>query len=264
MPQLLRGWWSWSIVVVVAGFGGWGCASAELPAAGQPAEPIGELLGRIEARTHAIDTLEAGLRYTVIQGLLGDKQVRFGRLWYAAPAADQPNDAEKLAVQLQREQTAADARPRPADQWLIFDGDWFLDRDHRRKTATRRGLRPLDAPADDAGASLPVPIRLNRADLEATYAIERVAADALPEDAPAGLAFTFTPKPGIEGEPIFMVFDAETLLPLELRFGDPEGDLTLFRLFDHAVNPGPFDADRFDTALPVGPGWDTQTVSFGE
>ncbi len=236
-----------------------------------PDAPVGhddldQLLDRIEARAEAIRTLHARLRYTTVQGLLGDEQIRFGELWYAAPRSF-PQDgpaatAERLAVHLQRENI--DGRIVPANQWLIFDGDWFLDRDESTRRATRRGLRPLDDAADNPAAALPVPIRLNRAQAQQTYDItQRDDADR-PGDAPAGITLDFKPKPGVDAQAVCITFDPDSLLPVDIRFGDPDGDLTVFRLVETQPNPDGLERDLFDTALPTQPGWDNQLVPFGE
>ncbi|MEM8781750.1 MAG: outer membrane lipoprotein carrier protein LolA [Planctomycetota bacterium] len=220
------------------------------------------LLDRIEAETNQVRTLRARLRYTVVQGLLGDEQVRFGDLWYAAPDAfpeDPPGQtAERLAVHLQREKI--DGRFGPADQWLIFDGSFFLERDESARRATRRALRPERD--DQPAAALPVPIRLDRAEAQRRFEIVQLLGDARPGDAPEGISLAFTPRPGVDARPVRITFDADSLLPLEVRFGEPDGDLTVFRLIEPELNPDGIPRERFDTALPAGSGWDNQSVPF--
>ncbi|MEM1444481.1 MAG: outer membrane lipoprotein carrier protein LolA [Planctomycetota bacterium] len=234
-----------------------------------PEDAVIALLDRIEAQADQVNTLHAKLRYTTIQGLLGDQQVRYGELWYAAPGAfgqDDPANkalqAERLAVHFQREQL--DDRPNrvvPADQWLVFDGTFFLERDEQDKQAVRREIRPPD---HDLAAALPVPIRLDRDEAIRRFNITQVEQDKRPEDAPPGITLDFWPKAGVETEPMLITFDAQTLLPLEVRFGEEDGDLTMFRLVEPRVNPAGVEIDLFDTQLPDAPGWDNQFVPFGE
>ncbi|MEM7576858.1 MAG: outer membrane lipoprotein carrier protein LolA [Planctomycetota bacterium] len=227
------------------------------------ADSVTDLLGRIEAQTSQVKTLHARLRYTTIQGLLGDEQVRFGELWYAAPDAFAEEAEvpafERLAVHIQREKR--DEPVVPANQWLVFDGRFFLERDEADRRAVRRELLPADEPQ---AAALPLPIRLDREETQMRFDVIQRDDDARPEDAPAGITLDFTPKPGFEAEPMVITFDADSLLPLEVRFGELDGDLTIFRLIDLEANSEKVDRDLFDTRLPEAPGWDNQFVPFGE
>ncbi|MEM1098051.1 MAG: outer membrane lipoprotein carrier protein LolA [Planctomycetota bacterium] len=217
------------------------------------------LLGRIETAASEVQTLHAKLRYTTIQGLLGDEQVRFGQLWYAAPGVlsgdASGTQAERLAVHIQRQKLGQHVEP--ADQWLVFDGTFFLERNAEKRQATRREIRP---PGEDAAAALPVPIRLNRAEATERFEVEQIDGP----QAPAGITLGFTPRPGVETEPMQITFDAHSLLPLEVRFGEPDGDLTIFRLVEPTANPAEVDPNLFETNLPAEAGWDLQDVPFGE
>ncbi len=229
----------------------------------EAAPDIDTWLERIEARAADVRTLHSKVRHQTIQALLGDEQVRVGDLFYAAPDedADQPN--ERLAVHFQRELIGGAVQP--VDRWLIFDGRWLLDIDYEKKQATRRQLAPEDADGDDARAALPIPIRLNREEVQARYAVAFIApedprATDVPEDA---IGLRFTPHPGNEAEPFDAWFDTETMLPVLAVTGDPDGDLTRILLYQTTPNAD-VPLERLTTLPPDAPGWDVQIVPLDD
>ncbi len=108
------------------------------PAATQPtantANTADAWLDRIEQRAQAIDTLHAQLRYERVQGLLGDRQIRFGDIFYEA------GSPKRFAIHFDR--IVLNNQLQQRDKWYIFDGHWLAERDHAQKVFIRRELVP--------------------------------------------------------------------------------------------------------------------------
>jgi len=222
------------------------------------------LLSRIEERTAELETLRCRIRYTRTQGLLGDSQQRFGDFYYRTATDDDPT---RLAINLDR--LNIDGRGRPIEEWYIFDGNWLLERNHDDMTATRRELVPPGRESGDTlslgEGSVPIPMRINKAEILASYDVEKL------EDEPLGDTMLYhlrlTPRQDAEGEgedeaqPLDLWFDAQTLLLSKVESLD--GDDAIELLFSPSqMRPNvEIDAGVFSTELPSREdGWDVQEV----
>ncbi|MBL4700342.1 MAG: hypothetical protein JKX85_03710, partial [Phycisphaeraceae bacterium] len=78
------------------------------------------LLDRIEAKSDTIQTYQADIRFDQIQGLLGDQQTRFGKLYYVV----KPH--VKFAVHFQR--VVIDGKLREQNRQWIYDGTWLVEK----------------------------------------------------------------------------------------------------------------------------------------
>ncbi|MEM9414130.1 MAG: outer membrane lipoprotein carrier protein LolA [Planctomycetota bacterium] len=224
------------------------------------------LLDRIEQAAAEMRTLRCRVRYTRVQGLLGDEQRRFGDLFYAAATDDTPT---RFAVHL--DGLVLDDRMRPIDQWFIYDSRYLLERNHDDQTATRREMRPADAEPEDTLAldsgTIPIPLRLKKDDVLAQY-------DAVQRDDETVGDWTLhhlelTPKQDAaqdEDDPavLHLWFDSETLLLTKVV--TVEGNDQIELLFapsemqpNAEIAPGTFDTDLPDEA----DGWDVQDVPLG-
>lgn len=251
-----------------------GCAHAEptepaTPDAAEPstAEPSTHqadaapdavaLLHRAEAAADGLDTLEARLRYDRIQGLLGDRQRRFGRLAYDAGGEDRP---ARFAVTLDK--LLVDGQPRDIAKRYVFDGRWLAEADADDKTFTRRELVAEGESTDlMAMGDGPFALPLN---MHADTVLQRfVAEDVTPDDGPPILRLT--PREGfdVDVDQVTIVYDPDTMLPREATTVEDQkaGDVSILRLFDPKTGVTLEDAD-FDTAPPSDPAWRVQVVEL--
>lgn len=229
------------------------------------------LLERIEQAADELETLQCRVRYSRVQGLLGDEQRRFGDLYYAAANDDAPTRfAVHLdGVVLDASQTAAGQQGviRPIDQWYIYDNRFLLERDHDAQTATRREMRAEDAEPDDTLAldsnSIPIPLQLKKDDVLADYVADRLEDDQLGEWTLHHLVLTPRAEtaPGEDTEPLHLWFDSETLLLTKVVTIDGSDEIELIFAPSRMQPNAEIAPETFDTALPdPADGWSVQDV----
>lgn len=230
------------------------------------------LLEQIEQAAAQMQTLRARIRYTRVQGLLGDEQQRFGDFFYAAavePTTDDPDAAVPARFAVKLDGLVMDDVLRTIDQWFIYDGRWLLERNHDDKTATRRELRPEGAEDDDRialdSSSIPIPLQLKKDEVLAEYHATRLEDDTLGDWTLHHLRLT--PKrdaddPNEDGpEPLDLWFDSETLLLTKVVTSDG-GDAIELLFAPTEMQPNAEIAPgTFDTALPDrNDGWSVQEI----
>lgn len=215
------------------------------------------LLEEIEAASAKLDTLEARVRYTRVQGLTGDIQKRFGDFYYHAPTDKHPT---RFAVRFDR--LVVDEKARPMQTWYIFDGNWLLERDHDDKQATRRELVPEGAERDGelslGDGRLPIPLRLKADTILKRYHVTRLPE----EESEKRLCHPLRLVPRDAGEddaPLMLWFDHDTLLLYKLET-EQDGDTIELVLPTPKANAEIKDG-VFDTTLPdPDEGWQVQEV----
>lgn len=224
-----------------------------------PAPEVVSLLNEIEAAAAELDTLRGRIRYTVEQGVLGDRQQRFGDLYYATPDEHAPT---RFAIHFDR--LIVDDRARPIDRRYIFDGYWLLEENHDDMNATRRELVPPGEASDDVlrlgGNQVPIPLQLKADQVLADYQVARMPDEEL--GAMTLVHLRLTPRANVEGEPaepLDLWFDSETKMLTKVRHLD--GDDTVEVLLSLVRPNVEIDTYTFDTELPPAPdGWQVQEV----
>jgi len=244
------------------------CAAAQPPAT-QPAtqtapNPAHQWLERIEHRAAQIDNLQANVRYDRVQGLLGDRQIRFGEVFYDA------GPPRRFAVRFER--IVMNGRMRERKRWYVYDGRWLaeLQFDQAPKVFIRREL----VPAGERGQQMlelgegPFPLPL---DLEKDKVLARFKVDVLPaqKDAPdsmqakEALANTVhlrlvpRPKADVKQRRIDVWYDRETRLPVVVR-GEEKGEDRWTVRLTHTRTDVDIPEKIFDTTAPDEPGWQVQ------
>lgn len=228
----------------------------EAAAAPEAAEEVVALLKKIEAESAKLNTLKTRVRYTRLQGLTGDEQVRFGDFYYAAGDKKTPTRFAMLFDRLK-----IDERLRPMETWYIFDGNWLLERDHEDKTAVRRELVPKGAERSDmlnmGEGQLPIPLKLKADEVLKQYKVQKLKDEPLGEQTLHHLKLT--PRKGKDATPVELWFDSKTLL-LQKIVTEEDGDKIELLFPAPKLNPE-IDDDVFDTALPdKKDGWQVQEV----
>ena len=250
------------------GRGGAAPAEADAAPAAAPADAEG-WLHRLETLASGRAGFDARLRYTTVQGLLDDEQVRFGRLRLAhgvaggAGSGDAGDDpaaaADRFRIDLTGE--VVDAALRPLDRRLVWDGRRLLDADADRREAS---VRAFDDPSE-LTATLPIPMRVDADELLARYEVTLVPGveEAGDEEAGDGIHLRLADRADPDADPLEVWFDAQSGLPLRGRSGRPGGDTRTVDLVEAAAVDG-FEPGLFDTAPPAGPGWRVQEPAGAE
>ncbi len=253
------------VVIVAAGLVALAATTACVaapPAIAADPDTADAWLERLEIDAERLDTLKARVRMTSLQGLLDDKTVRFGDLWYAAGADGEAGEEDapaRFAVRFDR--IVLDGQMQAAEQAYVFDGRWLLDRNGREKTATRRELASADAAALTQGEGpFPIPLNLNRDRVKDRFDVELVPpGEEDPEE--GGVHLRLVPREGVEMDAVRvdLWFDRATGQPLRAATVQDDGDETIVDMFEREAGAA-VPAGTFDTSLPGSGGWDTQTV----
>ncbi|MEM1213369.1 MAG: outer membrane lipoprotein carrier protein LolA [Planctomycetota bacterium] len=217
------------------------------------------VLKTLEAQSELTDTLTARLTYDKVQGLFGQEQRRFGDFWYSA---DQPNP--RFAVRFDGLRIGGHGKPlTELDEWYIFDGQWLLEKDQRKKNATRRELVGPDEPLDLLSTDgLPLPLQI-----DADEIAERFAVTLKRHDARATILELIPrqrdPEQGAQSVELMFLPSAEDqqLTPRRVLIKEANGDQTSVTLSSVERNGDVAEA-RFDTEpdLQAMRGWDVQVL----
>ena len=235
------------------------------PATQTAPNPAHQWLERIEQRAAQIKTLRADIRYDRVQGLLGDRQIRFGKVFYDA------GPPTRFAIQFER--IVMNNRMRQRKRWYVFDGRWLaeLQFDQNPKVFIRREL----VPAGEEGQQMlelgegpfPLPLDLEKAQVLARFEVDLrpVEDNAPPRMAEDGalkntvhLRLTPRPRADVKQEQIDVWYDRQTRLPVVVRAEEKGQDHLTARLTNTATDVDIPDA-TFDTSPPDEPGWQVQT-----
>lgn len=279
-PAFLLGRSRWLVMLVVWGL--WSVAWAQ---------PIDEpatadaWMDKLESAARQVTFLQADIRYDRIQGLVGDTQRRFGKLYYhVGPPAKFAAHFDRLMV---------DRRMDRQDRWYIFDGTWLVEKNaeqnpklfHKRQVSppTPPPTSPARSPQTSSSQTtepsphakseemdplalgsgpFALPIRMKKDRVLAKFDVELVAGAAKTDPANS-FHLKLTPKPDqrLDCTQIDLWYDRQTLLPQRARTFDEASEnesvvelthVSTAELEPSLLAPGGI----FDTATPSGPGWD--------
>lgn len=230
-------------------------APTPAPAASEEAQAW---LERIDVAGQKLKSLQGTLRYEVIQGSMGDKQIRMGTLYYdAGPPA-------KFAVHFDR--LMASRRLIREDRWYIFDGQWLVEKMVEQKQFVKRqlidlektqadGTPPSANPLADGQGPFALPITLKK---DAVLRKHKVDLIAFKEGDPTNsVHLRLTPHVLQRGEfsRIDLWYDTTTLLPVRAQTLDETENETTVILSEVKVDEQ-IESIRFDTAEPpASEGW---------
>ncbi|MEX2672001.1 MAG: hypothetical protein WD294_07825 [Phycisphaeraceae bacterium] len=246
--------------------GEWGGVFAEAPA--PEADPqVVDWLDQLEERGQAIRTLTGSVSYARVDELLGEEQVRIGKLWYVA-ADDEDDQPARFAVHFN--QLVIDDALRQQDRHFIFDGEWLVEKQPDRKLFQKRQVVPPGESFDplQVDGPFPMPIGQRRDDVLARFNVELIEPEPDHEHL---VHLKLTPRDDVprgDGEADFdrvdMWFHRETLLPerVETRQGHHR---TTVALYDKEVDEMSKQqiAERFDVTAPdSGSGWRVEITPY--
>lgn len=237
------------------------------------------LLDALAEKDKAIKTLSGQIRYTVINALQNDKQMRYGKLAIRNDDSDASADHRRYAVSFTT--LEIDQRQEKIQEHYIFDGRWFVERLPQEKQFNKRELVPAGQTLDPMELMRDAPfwVSLGRDQdrLLASYTAQleprtdgltdnpdfpelRFLAD-LPHVANT-TQLKLTPKPGSgfedDWEWVRIWINNDTLLPALYIKAEWTGDLQIVELFAVKTNTDIPD-DVFDTTSPgEDSGWRVQ------
>lgn len=221
-------------------------------------------MDRVERETAKIKTLRAKVRYDRVQELQGDEQRRFGKLLFVAgPPA-------KFAVHFHL--IIADDAPRKLDRWIIFDGEWLVERDNFGKKFVKTQVAPPDAkkprvdPLALGEGPFAMPIGAKKELILKRFNVKLVDPDE-EEDPPdtVHLRLTAWPERDIEYDRIDLWYSRKTLLPVRASTRQTGSrDKHIFHLMGEPKVNGKTTADEIDTSAPKGRGWHVEVTPWEE
>lgn len=221
-----------------------GCAAAD--------PQVIELLDQLEQRGREIETLQAGLQYLYEQELLGDRQLRIGKLIYAG------GERSRFRIDLQTLVINDEMHNRP---WLfIFDGEWLAEVQPQQKLFIRRQVVAPGTtynPLRLGEGPFPVPLGQRREEVLAAFNVKRV--EPAGDDDAELIHLRLTPHHADREQTsdaalaqVDLWYDQQTLLPRKIITVDDSENRKTVTL--HGIRVNELDTeqaeDLFDTSTP--------------
>lgn len=235
-----------------------------------------ELLSALESADKAIHTLRAGVQYAKtfsdIEG--GDKQIWRGELFFDVAESAKKDAAAKAADARRRfavifDQLIVGEMVRDETKHLIFDGEWFVERNESAKQFNkRRVVKPGERidPLRLGEGPFPLPIGQKKDDILRRFKAELLPPGAGMENENQETRDRFSQTVQLRLTPIGKTREARDfaevriwyrlsdLLPRLARTRSAEGSQTEVLLIRHVVNE-PIPKNVFNTEPPREPGW---------
>jgi hypothetical protein len=208
-------------------------------------------LDKLEAQSKTTRTLRAELRYDRTQGLLGDRQRRFGSIVYeSGPPA-------RYAIHFTR--VLIDKRSDDQSRWYIFDGQWLVEKLDDQKQFFAHEIVAPGTPPERANplalgeGPFAVPIAAEKARILSRF--DAVVIPPADTDPKQSVHLRLTPRPGvrINFTAIDLWYDRESLAPLQARTQDESENISLIVLSKVSLNE-PADTALMDTRPPSAKG----------
>ncbi len=290
-----------TLLALASLLGGTGCGAAgpAQPAATAPApsefKTADDLLEALETADKDLRSLTAEVKYDRTFEIAGDRQVRFGKLWFVSNPPTESGGIPQRKFAIRFERVFVGPVPRPEDKTYIFDGQWMMEKDGEAKFYQRKqvvGPGEHFDPLKVGEGPFVLPVGQRKADIKQRFDAELLPAaaglepgkDATEEDKKAAEAakgdvegawqLRLTPKAAVEGDDFTEVrlwykrgVQGE-LLPRMARTVNTAGDVSLVLLINVQVqlagkpeNAGArVPAEMLDTTPPQD--WDGNTQEW--
>jgi hypothetical protein len=235
-----------------------GAAKTRPAPATQSAEAGAQWLRRISARAQEVEALRAKVVYDRIQGLVQDRQRRFGTLWY------RKGSPMRLAVHFDR--VLVDETVREQARRYVFDGTWFVERLPRRKRLIKHRVAAEEKGLPWEKRPLPLPLELDAEKLLKRYRVQLVERRAPDSDGPVRVHLRLTPRDEPKREALERVslwYRAGAALPHKIATTDASENRSVLRLRDVTTEPSLPD-EVFDTTPPADEDWDVEIRGAAE
>ena len=230
-----------------------------------PSLTADSLLDQIEHKAKTIKTYQAIMRFEQIQGLLGDSQIRFGKLYYVS------EPKVKFAVDFQS--IVTNNQLREEKRLWIYDGIWLVERLDDKKQFFKRQVHapPIPGQADTHQADpmsmennpFPIPLQARKAQVLKRFDVTLVTEKS--EQDPDKVMFhhlILKPKPSsnINFTQVDLWYDQTSLLPIKcMTVNRDSDDEQIFSLFKAVLN-GTITPEIMSTTAPTQSGWHVEVT----
>jgi hypothetical protein len=142
-----------------------------------------DLLLALQFADKDLRTLRASVMFDKLNDALGDRQIRKGTLWFEAQpgAAASPSAPARRRFAVRFTSLQQDDRLTQQDQHLIFDGEWFIEKNPAQRQFKKRQVVPAGQTIDPlkiGEGPFPIPIGQKRAEILKRYSAELLPATA--------------------------------------------------------------------------------------
>lgn len=230
-----------------------------------------KLLDELEEKGGKIKTFDARVNHVRIQELLGDQQVRMGRVMLI-----RGKDKTKFAIHFTTLITGGGKLTEQKRQF-IFDGEWLVEKNYATKTYIKRQvIKPGEKfdPLKLGEGPFPLPLGQKREDVlkmfDAKMIEDPVMKDPQGKPLPARLHLQLTPRKDIpksaqvgKFKKLDMWYEPEKLLPVKVQTTDGK-NTTRVNLIRPEMNALKEDEQKqfFDITPPTG--WNVIIKPFGD
>ena len=288
-------------LLVLASLLGGPAAASVGSAGGQPAAVVqdyktaDDLLDALETADKDLSTLTADVKYDKTFEIQGDRQVRFGRLWFVSEPAAKPDEPPRRKFAIKFDRVFIGPVQRTEDKTYIFDGQWMMEKDAVEKFFQKKQVVGPGAhfdPLKVGEGPFVLPIGQRKADIKDRYNVEllpsddglepspdstpeeREAARVAKEDVSGSWQLRLTPRNKVDDDGFtdirlwYKRGAQRELLPRMARTVNPAGDVASVLLINVQVQltGGPpneaakVPPEILDTATPQG--WEGQVTPW--
>lgn len=229
-----------------------------------------ELLAALDEADSKLKNFSARILYRKVQGLLGDKQTRYGQLYFQQ---DAETKIKQFCVKFNRLELGNAVEEESRD--FIFDGRWLVERINDEKHFIRREVVRPGETFDALSLDGPFPLPIGQSK---ETVLKRFEATLLTPETEGRLQNCYKlflkPKAKVQIDTetgrltdetiddLTLWYDKVSLLPIEVLINETSGDTKTMKLVDLVINAD-LDPQLFNTT-PPGPndGWRVTIEAF--
>ena len=207
---------------------------------------VGALLDAIDKQSTELKDFSAGIRLDSLDGLSGETERRFGRVYFTIDSGDKPN--RKAAMILERT-VDPEGRARERLEHYVYADGVLSDYDHEARKLTRRQLVGSNENRDPlrlGEGPIPIPIGQRKADILRSFKVELGVEPppSLVKDPAEVHGLHLVPRPGTllaekdKIQSIDLWVDRKTSVAVAVSMLEADGDRVSARFFKSKVNEG--------------------------
>ncbi len=140
-----------------------------------------DLLAALQFADQGLQTLRADVVFDKLNDALGDRQIRTGKLWFQTDAAADASKPPRRRFAVHFTSLQLDDKLTSQDQHLVFDGEWFIEKNASQKQFKKRQIVPAGQTIDPlkiGEGPFPIPIGQKRSEILRRYSAELLPATA--------------------------------------------------------------------------------------
>lgn len=229
---------------------GAGMSAQDVPA--PPSEAVADdasvdaVLDAIDKQSTELRDFSAGIRLDSLDGLSGETERRFGRVYFTIEGEDKPS--RKAAMILERT-VDPEGRARERLEHYVYADGVLSDYDHEARKLTRRQLVGSNEHRDPlrlGEGPIPIPIGQRKADILRSFRVESGVEppSSLVKDPTEVHGLHLVPRPGTllaekdKIQSIDLWIDRKTSVAVAVSMLEADGDRVSARFFKSRVNEG--------------------------